>query len=335
MKKWDILLFITALGLAAGYWWYQQQDQQSTDNAYLRADIIAISSRISGQVKQLAVTDNQWVEAGTLLIQLDDQDHQVALAQAQAHLQTQRAALIHLDQRLRAQQRQIDAAAAKLNASQSELARSEQQLQRLAKLAGQKFASRDDQDAAELSHRGALAHVAEANAQLAVEQAQLQVLEAERPRLQAQVSVADALLQQAQLQLSYSQIRAPRSGWMSSRQVQLGQNVSPTTRLLSLVTAPLWVEANFKETQISRMQEGQTVEVRVDALVGQPLQGYISSLAGATGSEFALLPPQNATGNFTKVVQRLPIRINLVPHPALAQLRAGMSVTATIKLNQP
>jgi membrane fusion protein (multidrug efflux system) len=170
----------------------------------------------------------------------------------------------------------------------------------------------------------------ENEAQLASRKANLVSVKGEAPQLTASVDEAHAAVAQAQLMLDYCTIVAPRDGVITSRQIQLGQGVAPGARLMSLVTEPVWIYANFKETQIAAMQAGQAAEIRVDALPDQVFKGHIDSFFAATGSEFALLPPQNATGNFTKVVQRLPVKLVFEAGQDTSMLRPGMSVEAAV-----
>ncbi|WP_341502375.1 HlyD family secretion protein [Gallaecimonas sp. GXIMD4217] len=325
-----LLSLFLALGAGgAGYWWLHR-NLESTDNAYVRADILPVMSRIQGQVVAIAVQDHQQVRAGDLLLVLDDGDQKLALAQAKAKLAGAEAELAHLASRRQAKQAQLKVAEAALAAADAERQRSGQQLSRLTNLAGKQYVAKDDLDAAELAYSAAQARYHQAQANLGAQQAELAVLDDEAPRLQAAVAQARAGLEQAQLNLGYTRIHASRDGTLASRQVQLGQAVAPGQRLMSLVAEQLWVDANFKETQVAAMAPGQTVEIRADALPGHSFAAKVTDLAGATGSEFALLPPQNATGNFTKVVQRLPVRLAFEDGQDLSVLKPGMSVIATI-----
>ncbi|EKE73064.1 HlyD family secretion protein [Gallaecimonas xiamenensis] len=325
-----LLLVLVILAAGGGAWWWLHQGQEATDNAYIKADILPIMSRVNGTVTDILVEDNQLVKAGTPLLKLDPSDYQIALAQAKASLAQQQAVLDHLIDRQQAQQTLVESARASSDAATAELKRAQQQVDRLSRLSGKQYVSQDDLDAAELSRDAAKARLAQAKAQIATEQAELTVILGEKPQLEATVAAAQAQVDDAQLQLSYTTLLAPRDGMVTSRQVQLGQSASPGSRLLSLVTPRIWVEANYKETQVAKMQVGQDVDVEADALSGVHFKGHIESFAGATGSEFALLPPQNATGNFTKVVQRLPVRVAFDAGQDLSVLRPGMSVLATV-----
>lgn len=329
-KRIIFLLVVVALAAGGGAWWWLHQGQETTDNAYVKADIVPVMSRINGTVTQILVADNQKVTAGTPLIQLDPRDYQVALAEAKADLAEQQSVLDHLVDRQNAQQTLVESAQASFDAANAELKRAQQQVDRLSRLSGKQYVSQDDLDAAELNRDAAKARLAQAKAQIASEQAQLQVILGEQPQLQATVDAAKAKVEDAELQLSYTTITAPRDGFVTSRQVQLGQTASPGARLMSLVTPKIWVEANYKETQVAGMKIGQQVDIVADAKSGVTFKAHVESFAGATGSEFALLPPENATGNFTKVVQRLPVRLAFDNGQDLSVMRPGMSVLATV-----
>ncbi|WKE65503.1 HlyD family secretion protein [Gallaecimonas kandeliae] len=324
------LLVLVVLGIGAGAWWWLHKGQETTDNAYVKADIVPIMSRINGTVTAILVEDNQQVKAGTPLLRLDPSDYQVALTQAQAAQAQQQAVLDHLVDRQQAQQTMVQSAKASRDAADAELKRAEQQASRLSRLSGKQYVSADDLDAAKLARDATKARLAQAQSQIATEEAQLAVILGEKPQLEALLAAAKAKVEEAKLQLSYTTIVAPRDGMVTSRQVQLGQSAAPGARLLSLVTPHIWVEANYKETQVADMKVGQPVDVEADALSGVKFKGHVESFAGATGSEFALLPPQNATGNFTKVVQRLPVRIAFDAGQDLSVMRPGMSVLARV-----
>lgn len=329
-KRFIFLVLLVLVAVAGGAWWWHLQGRESTDNAYVKADILPVMSRINGTVSKILVADNAQITKGQPLLQLDASDAKVAVSKATAELTKAQAVLAHLVDREQAQQALVSAAKASSKAAAAELQRAEQQYQRLAKLSSKQYVSKDDLDAAQLARDAAQARLAQAQAQHASQQAQLAVIEGEKPQLQAQVAAAQASVEQAKLNLSYTTLYASRAGEMTSRQVQLGQSVAPGARLMSLVTKPLWIDANFKETQVAKMAVGQAVNITADTLPGKVFKGHVQSFAGATGSEFALLPPQNATGNFTKVVQRLPVRIAFDQGQDLQPLRPGMSVVVTV-----
>lgn len=329
-KQQKLSALLVILLLAGGYWWWWHQGREDTDNAYVKADIVPVMSRIQGTVTATPAPANRLVAEGDVLLQLDPALYQAKLAEAEAVQAEAEARLVHLADRENAQQSQIVAARASVAAADAEWRRTVQQADRLLQLMGKQYVSQDDLDAAELNKAAAQARLNQAKAQLAAQQANLVTLSGEKPQLAADVAKAAAAVQRAQLELDYTTIRAPRAGIVTSRQVQVGQSVEPGIRLLSLVTEPIWVYANFKETQVADMAVGQAVDIHVDALGGKVLKGHIDSFFAATGSEFALLPPQNATGNFTKVIQRLPVKILFDDDQDLSAVRPGMSLEVTV-----
>ncbi len=329
-KKVRILIVLAVVALAAGVWWWMHQGREETDNAYIKADIVPVMSRVSGSVQDIAVAENQAVTKGELLIQLDPAPFQAQVDQAAALLAQASANLAHLDERVEAQKALVEAATASVAAAKADWQRTGQQLDRLKQLQGKQYVAQDDLDAAELNRTASLARLNQARAQLASQEANLISLQGEQPQLQAAVDKAAADLKSAELSLQYTSLLAARDGVVTSQQVQLGQMVSPQLRLFSLVTQPVWIYANFKETQVADIRVGQSVEIHVDALDGKVFKGKVDSFFAATGSEFALIPPQNATGNFTKVTQRLPVKIVFDDGQDLSLIRAGMSVIVTV-----
>ncbi|MAD45325.1 MAG: hemolysin D [Oceanospirillaceae bacterium] len=329
-KKVRVLIVLAVVAIAGGVWWWMHQGLEETDNAYVKADILPVMSRVQGSVLNIAVTENQAVSAGDLLVQLDPAPYQARVAQAQALLDQARANLNHLSEREEAQKALVTAAEASVAAARADWQRTGQQLDRLKQLRGKQYVSQDDIDAAELNRDASRARLNQARAQLASQKANLVSMQGEKPQLSAAVDKAAADLTSAELNLAYTGLRAARDGVVTSQQVQLGQMVSPELRLFSLVTQPLWVYANFKETQVADIRAGQAVDIEIDALPDTVFKGKVDSFFAATGSEFALIPPQNATGNFTKVTQRLPVKIVFEEGQDLSQIRAGMSVIATV-----
>lgn len=329
-KQVKLILVLVILALAGGVWWWSHQGKEDTDNAYVKADIVPVMSRVSGSVTAIHVAENQPVSAGDLLLTLDDSPYRARLAKQQALLDEATARLDHLHDRVAAQQALVTAAEASVAAAKAEWQRSVQQVNRLQQLQGKQYVSQDDLDAAELNRAAALARYNQAKAQRVSQQANLVTLQGEQPQLKAAVDEAQAERQSAGLDLGYTSIRAARDGVITNRMVQLGQMVSPEIRLMSLVTQPVWIYANFKETQVADIQVGQKVDIHLDALPDTVFSGHVDSFYAATGSEFALLPPQNATGNFTKVTQRLPVKIRFDEGQDLTRVRAGMSVVVTV-----
>jgi membrane fusion protein (multidrug efflux system) len=326
------LLVLAAGGVGGWYWWEVLRFRQSTDDAYIQSDVTVISPKVEGYIKKVKVADNQAVAEGAILFVIDDRDFKAKVAQAEAAVATAEATIGTYESRLKLQQAMIEQAAAMLKSAEADLARAEQDYKRYSTLMTSDFASRQRFEQAQADARKADATVAKNRAAFAAEQSQLAVLQAQQREDEARVQQARANLRLAQNDLDNTVIRAPISGIAGNRAGQVGQYVKPGTQLLSLVPLPqVYVTANFKETQLTRMRPGQLAEVSIDAYPDAPLQGHIESFAPASGAQFSLLPPDNATGNFTKIVQRVPVRIALpASGPLAGLLRPGLSVTVTV-----
>jgi membrane fusion protein, multidrug efflux system len=322
-----------ALGVSGGwYWWSVLRFQQSTDDAYVQSDITVISPKVEGYIKEVRVADNQEVAEGSVLFIIDDRDFAAKLAQAEAAVAAEEAIIATYGNRLKLQQAMIDQAAATVKSAEADLSRAQQDHKRYSALVTTDFASRQRFEQAETDARKGEAAVAKSRAAFAAEQNQLAVLRSQQREEEAKLQQAHATLRLARHELEDTVIRAPVSGVAGNRAGQVGQYVKAGSQLLSLVPlSRVYVTANFKETQLTHMRPGQLAEVAVDAYPGQILEGRIESFAPASGAQFSLLPPDNATGNFTKIVQRVPVRIALPANAALTGLlRPGLSVTVTI-----
>jgi membrane fusion protein (multidrug efflux system) len=328
-----MVLLVFALGAAgAWHWWNVLRFRQSTDNAYVQSDVSVISPKIEGYIKKVPVADNQKVTEGTILFVIDDRDFKAKAAQAEAAVVAEEAIIATYDSRLKLQQAMIDQAAAVVKSAEADLSRAQQDYKRYSTLMTSDFASRQRFEQAEADARKMDAALAKSRAALSAEDNQLAVLRAQQREEEAKLQQARANLRLAQNDLDNTVIRAPISGVAGNRAGQVGQYVKPGTQLLSLVPlAQVYVTANFKETQLTRMRPGQLAEISIDAYPDHTLEGRIESFAPASGAQFSLLPPDNATGNFTKIVQRVPVRIALpVNSPLAGLLRPGLSVTVTI-----
>jgi len=324
---------VLAVGTTGGwYWWNVLRFLQSTDDAYVQSDVSLISPKVEGYIKKVKVADNQEVAEGAVLFVIDDRDFKAKVAQADAAVATGEATIATYENRLKLQQAMIEQAAASVASTEADLARVQQDYKRYNALLSTDFASRQRFEQAQADARKGEAALAKSRAALAAEQNQLAVLRSQQHEEQAKLRQAHANLQLAQNDLDNTVIRAPISGVAGNRAGQIGQYVKPGTQLLSLVPlARVYVTANFKETQLTHMRPGQLAEVSVDAYPDLALDGHIESFAPASGAQFSLLPPDNATGNFTKIVQRVPVRIALPTEGPLAGLlRPGLSVTVTI-----
>ena len=326
-------LALLTLGAAGGwYWWHVLRFLQSTDDAYVQSDVSVISPKVEGYIKKVKVADNQEVAEGAVLFVIDDRDFKAKVAQTEAAVAIEEASVASYDARLKLQQSMIDQAAATLASTEADLEREQLDYKRYSTLMTSDFASRQRFEQAQADARKGEAAVARSRAAFAAEQNQLAVLRSQQREEQARLQQARANLQLAQNDLDNTVIRAPVSGIAGNRAGQVGQYVKAGTQLLSLVPlSRVYVTANFKETQLTHMRPGQLAEVSVDAYPDMTLEGRIESFAPGSGAQFSLLPPDNATGNFTKIVQRVPVRIALpASGPLTGLLRPGLSVTVTV-----
>jgi membrane fusion protein (multidrug efflux system) len=328
------LIVIAGMGLAklTHDWWVVGRFSQSTDDAYVGGDVTVIAPKVSGFVAQLAVADNQWVHAGDLLIKLDDRDYRAALEKAQAAVTIQQATLGNLDATGHLQEAVIAQARAGIAAADAEITRTHDDQVRAKQLISTGVESTQEFQQADAAYQEALAAGDKARATLTAAERQLEVIASQRLQARAAETAAVAERDLAQLNLSYTELRAPIDGIIGNRSAQVGAYASIGAQLISLVPAHgLWIDANFKENQLGRMRPGSPASVRVDLISGKIFPGHVASIAPATGAEFSVLPPENATGNFTKIVQRVAVRIVLDDEAAaLGQLRPGLSVTARV-----
>jgi len=304
---------------------------ETTDDAYVKADSTLISPKVSGYIAEVLVGDNEKVKAGQLLARIDDRDFKIALAQAQADVAASEASLRNLDAQIELQKPVIAQQAAEVDAADANLKFAEQERARYDELmkSGSGTVQRAQQTDAAL--RAQTAQLQQGKAGLIAANKKLEVLATDRAKAVAQLDRARAVAQQAELNLSYTQITAPVGGTVGARTLRVGQFVQAGTQLMAVVPLDqVYVVANFKETQLTHMRDGQPVELRIDSFRGTPLKGHVDSLSPASGLEFALLPPDNATGNFTKIVQRVPVKIVLDGRDLNGRLRPGMSVEPTV-----
>jgi membrane fusion protein (multidrug efflux system) len=331
-----------AIILAAGAfygarYWTEGRFQVGTDDAYVQADSTVIAPKVPGYLQTVAVQDNQPVKAGQVLAQIDDRDLRTALNEAHAATDAAQASVTDLDAQIAAQGSDISQAAADVSAAQAALTLARSNNTRFQTMAKVGYGSNQQAEQAAADLQQKLAGTDHQGAALAHARQQVGVLTAQRALAVAQLERAQANEHQAELNLSYATIVAPIDGVVGARSLRVGQYVQAGTQLMALVPVTrAYVVANYKETQLTRLRAGQTATVKVDAFPGQPLHGRVDSVAPATGLEFSLLPPDNATGNFTKIVQRVPVKIVFDPaDPMLARLHAGMSVEADVDTRDP
>ena len=321
-------------GIAFGWYWFTElRWLESTDDAYTQADNTIISPKVAGYISELPVTDNQIVKAGELLLQIDPRDYQAALKQAEADVASAEANIRNVDAQIVAQQSVIDQARADIAAAQANLTFSQQEYARYAELArtGAGTVQRAQQAAADVREKAATLQHNQATLDQATKQ--IAVLKTQRGVAEASLQRNRAALEQAKLNLGYTTITSPIDGAIGDRSARIGQYVQPGTQLMMVVPmrTGIYVVGNFKETQIRRMFRGEAADITIDSFPGVHLKGTVDSLAPGSGAQFALLPPENATGNFTKIVQRVPVKILFASDdPVMAQLRPGLSVVATV-----
>ena len=291
-----------------------------------------IAPKVPGFIAKLTVADNQPVHAGDLLLKLDDRDYRASLARAEAAVGIQQAALTNLDAQRHLQEAVIAQTRAEISATDAEIVRTRDDQVRYQKLLEQRAVSTQNFQQADADHKRALAAGAKAQAALEAAQRQLEVIASQREQVRAALSVAIAERDLAQLNLGYTELRAPMDGTVGNRSAQVGAYATAGAQLISLVPARgLWIDANFKESQLGRIHSGSPAIVKVDLMCGKAFRGHVVSIAPATGAQFSVLPPENATGNFTKIVQRVAVRIVLDDEAeTLGQLRPGLSVIAKV-----
>ncbi|KAJ9650071.1 hypothetical protein H2198_010617 [Neophaeococcomyces mojaviensis] len=330
-----VMVVVALLGIAlilrAWHLWPFTSSVMVTDNAYVRGQITVMAPQVNGYVTEVLVKDFQHVKEGEPLLRIDDRIYAQRVAQAQATLDSARAALANSDQSQAQNRAQIASARATLSAGQAELQRSRNETKRYEELAAQQLVSINDRDKFRTTQASAQASVQQSQAQIRIAEETLVSTQVARKSLEAQVESAQAQLELARIDLANTVIHAPRDGQISEASVRVGQYVAAGSQLLFLVPDTLWVVANYKEGQTWGMAIGQPATFSVDAFQGQVLRGRVQEIAPATGSEFSVLRPDNASGNFTKVVQRLPVRISINGNQELAkQLRPGMSVIVRV-----
>lgn len=304
---------------------------ETTDDAYVKADSTIIAPKVSGYIAEVLVSDNQPVKAGQLLARIDDRDFQTALNQARADVAASEAAVKNLNAQIELQEPLIQQQAAEVDAAEANLKFAREEHARYDGLmkSGSGTVQRAQQTDAAL--RAQTAQLQQGKSGLIAANKRIEVLSTERAKATAQLDHARAVEQQAALNLSYAQIIAPVDGTVGARSLRVGQFVQAGTQLMAVVPLDaVYVVANFKETQLTHMRGGQPVELTIDGFHGTRLRGHVDSLSPASGLEFALLPPDNATGNFTKIVQRVPVKIVLDEHKLAGLLRPGMSVEPTV-----
>lgn len=356
-----VLLALAVLITVTWKWnsWEGGRADQVTDDAYIRGDLTPLSTKVAGIVQSVPVSDYQQVHKGDLLVVLEDSDYQAEVAQASAAVEAARAAIEDNRREEQLQGAKIDGALAAVNEAEAGIVSAQAHIDAAKAAIGSTLPERRRQEAliatgstTQQKVEQVVADEENSQAQLATAQASLQesraalasseaaaeaerrgllVLKAQEAQLSADLHAKEANLVVAQVDLGYTKISAPADGSVGERQVRPGQLVSPGTQVIPFVDRTKWVEANYKETQLTNVRVGDAAEIRVDMLPGQVIRGKVIEIAPASGSQFALLPPDNATGNYTKVVQRVPVKIALDDTGLADRLQPGLSVTATVR----
>lgn len=332
---WAILALVILIVVAVSTRWdsfVSNSSVQTTDYASIETDSALISAKVPGYIRRVAFTDFQPVHAGDLLVQIDDRELRADVMRAEATLARAKAVLANLDNEVAAGRATVAQAQAAEATNASKLRLAEQDNRRFSALEDSGAVTGQEADSAR-ANMDAVRSTQQGNrASVELQQRQLDVLRGERGQREADVRAAEAALDLARINLSYARVTAPADGFVSERQVQAGSLVNAGSAIVNFVPRTLpYIVANYKETQLARVQTGQPVEITVDSFPGQVLKGRITRIGPASGASFAALPADNATGNFTKVTQRIPLRIDLLPNqPLISRLRAGMSVTTHV-----
>jgi membrane fusion protein, multidrug efflux system len=356
-----ILLAIAIIVTITGSWnsWEGGRVEQVTNDAYVRGDLTPLSTKVPGLVREVNVNDYQQVHKGDVLVQLDDDDYKAQVAQAVAGVEAAKAALENNRRQRELQDAKIDralagvdqanaqitAAQAGKDAVQADVTRTRAERARQEALLKTNSTTQQvvekavaDEERFSAQYAASVADLTEAHTSLRsnesateAERRSKAVLESQEGQLVADLHAKEAALEVAQVNLGYTRIVAPADGTVGERQVRVGQLVSPGTQVIPFVENVRWVAANFRETQLTNLKIGDPAEIRIDVYPGKVIKGLVLEIAPASGSQFALLPPDNATGNFTKVVQRVPVKIALDDSPLTSQLRPGLSAVVTVR----
>ncbi|MFH1558764.1 MAG: HlyD family secretion protein [Pseudomonadota bacterium] len=339
------LLLVSAVGLLAlcglayaGFeYWTSWRFERTTDDAYVQADVVTIAPKVSGYLRTVEVNDNQPVKAGDILATIDPRDYEASVNQARADVTQATASIANFTAQIAEQQALIDEARATIDVHQAAELYAEQNDKRYATLANEGYGSVQNAQQAASAIAQAKATLAKDRAALLAALKQADTLKAQLEQAKATLAHNQAVLDQARLNLGYTTLRAPVDGVVGARTLRVGQYVQPGTQLLAVVPLQAaYIVANYKETQLTDVRRGQPVSISVDTFPGTPVRGVVNSIAPASGQEFALLPPDNATGNFTKIVQRIPVKVTIDrTDPLAGRLLPGMSVTTTISVREP
>jgi len=342
-RNWRVIGIVGVIALVAlftgGRMWYRSTHYVETENAYVAGHVHPISARVSGVVTKVLVEDNQVVKAGEVIAELDPTDQGIKVEQIRAQIAAAEQQVVQADAQVAQVRAQASAAGAQVVQSEANLLRAKQDAERYGQLYNtqMKAVSKAELDAATAARSSAGADLAAKRDNVQAAQAQINAAASARDVIKSQIKVLQAQLKDAQQQLAYNKIVAPVAGRIGRKSVEVGARIQPGQQLAAIVQDDVWVNANFKETQLAGLAPGQKVHVVIDALPDHPLEGRVDSFSPASGNQFALLPADNATGNFTKIVQRVPVKITL-PAEEIKKLGGrlvpGMSAQIEIALNQ-
>lgn len=331
-KRIGLLLCLAAVMVVAGGWaWAGFSSVTSTDNAYIRGNVTSIAPKIAGYVTAVEVKDNQAVRAGDVLFQIDDRDYHARLAQTVANVEAAQARVTNVDAETRLQHSLIRQAEAQKHSAMAELSLATKSSDRSHELIQNSVVSQAQVDKSEAALLRARANVAAASATIEAQKQRIAVLAAQREAAVAGLAQAQAARDLARIDLDNTVVRAPVDGVVGNRQVRVGRLVASGTAVLDLVPVhDVWIVANFKETQIGHIQPGQRVHITIDAYPDRTFEGEVDSFAPGSGSAFSLLPADNATGNFVRVVQRVPVKIRFIGNPLPGRLVPGLSARVEV-----
>ncbi|AJC78464.1 EmrA family multidrug resistance transporter protein [Rhizobium etli bv. phaseoli str. IE4803] len=326
-----LLAGVTFAGDFGYRYWTVGRFIESTDDAYVKADYTTVAPKVAGYIRQVLVNDNDAVKAGQVLARIDDRDFQAALSQARAEVKAAEAAIANIDAEIVLQQSVIEQARATVNASQASLDFAVSDAARSARLITNGAGTQSRAEQSQSARDQAAAAVERDRAALVAAENKVPVIRTQREQAVAQRDRAAAAARQAELNLSYTDIVAAVDGTVGARSIRVGQYVTSGTQLMAVVPLhAVYVVANYKETQLTYIRPGQLVEIKIDSFPGKAIRGHVDSVSPASGLEFSLLPPDNATGNFTKIVQRIPVKIVIDDEALGGLLRSGMSVEPEI-----
>ena len=329
-----IILLVVPLVIGVGYWLREHHLYESTDDAYLHSNIVLISPRVQGYVNVVNISENQVVKQGDVLITIEDNDYLARVNQAEANVNEETAHIARLKTIKISQLARIKSAEANIEQARAKQEQTQKDLQRFTTLINQGSATRQAVDKIQSESKQSSAELKSSEAIASAEQSQLTNLDLEISETEARLKNAQALLSLAKIDLEHTRIKAPFDGVIGKRGVQLGAYIRPGVALAALVqNNNIWIEANFKETQLQNIQVGQPVIIKIDAYPDHKFTGLVDSFSPASGSEFSLLPEENATGNFTKIVRRIPVKIVFNSSEQLKLLKPGLSAMVKVKVH--